>query len=122
VLSPLEQQVVDPDRIRVQAIAAPEGQVAPGMYWFKVLFETRSGRCCITAGEAQHLCQLNVDWVKRALINLAVQRGRGWLEDALVSRAGLMLHRCDAKEFSGRAADPIHSAIAELDEIGRGLG
>jgi hypothetical protein len=89
--------MADPDRIRVRALEA-HSAAAPGAHWFQVLFETRSGRCFITAGEARRLRELNPEWVKRALLNLAAKRGRGWLEDALVSTPGLMLHCSDADE------------------------
>src|SRR5688500_473412 len=98
--------MIDPDRIRVRAIDPPGALESAGLHWFQVLFEARSGRCCITGGEAQHLRQLNTAWVKRALLNLGARHGKGWLEDALVRSPGLLLHHSDAHEPWSRPARP----------------
>jgi hypothetical protein len=112
--------VIDPDRIRVTEITGRHERGANGLYWFLVLFETRSGRCFITVGEAQHLRELDADWVKRALLNLAITRGRGCLEDALVSQSGLMLHHSDAYEPLAAPPDQNPWSTVGVDETSGG--
>jgi hypothetical protein len=98
--------VIDPQRIRVEPLP-PSDSPGKGIHCFRVLFETRSGRCFITAGEAMRLRQLDAHWVKQALINLALHHGRVWLEDALLSDPGLILHHSDAYEpLAGAIGSP----------------
>jgi hypothetical protein len=97
----------DLDGIRVERIRRFGGVARSDLHWFQVLFGSRSGRCFISSTDAERLGELNVEWVKRALLNLAVRRGRGWLEDALLSSPGLRLRHSDASAPWGhRAPDP----------------
>jgi hypothetical protein len=114
--------MIDPERIRVQAITSPDEVCAPGLHWFHVVLETRTGRCFITSGEAQHLRQLSTDWVKQALLNLAEKRGRGWLEEALDRSPGLMLHHSDAYDPVGGATNPAAGTRVEVDSVVQDLG
>jgi hypothetical protein len=97
-VSPPNGAAIDPDRIRVEPLSRRAERIAPAVHCFQVLFGSRSGRCFITELEAEKLNDLNPAWVKRALLNLAARRGRGWLEDALVGGRGLRLNHTDALE------------------------
>jgi hypothetical protein len=113
--------VIDPKRVQVESICTSEDLAAGGLHWFQVFFETGSGRCFITAGEALRLRELNTDWVKRALLNLAAQYGSSWLELALSSSPGLLLHYADAHETwesKPASVDPVLEPdhIAESNE------
>lgn len=90
--------VVDPHHVHVESICSDADLASCGLHWFQVFFETGSGRCFITAGEARRLPQLNSDWVKRALVNLVAAYGSSWVEFALTSQPGLLLHYFDADE------------------------
>lgn len=108
--------MIDPDRIRVEPINPLDDRAGFARHWFRVLFETRSGRCFINPREAALIGELNPAWVKRALLNLALQRGRGWLEDELVSSPGLMLFHSDA-HYPGfvKGRGERMSAVAESE-------
>lgn len=84
----------------------PSGAHGEGLHWFRIEFAGGHGRCFITTGEAQHLHQLTTDWVKRALANLAAQRGWSWLEAAAASSPGLMLHHSDASDARAARGSP----------------
>jgi hypothetical protein len=88
----------DLHRVRVEPVSGPEEHTGDGLHWFRILFDNREGRCFITTGEALHLRQLTTEWVKRALLNLGVKNGHRWVEAALCSHEGLMLHHHDASE------------------------
>jgi len=109
--------VIDAGQDRLESI--PEDLARPGLHWFRVVFDSGSGRCGITTAEAQRLRQLNTDWVRRALLNLASRYGRPWLEDALRSRPGLLLRHSDASEpREGRGAS--ESRLVRRDQQLRG--
>jgi hypothetical protein len=108
--------VVDPRRVQVEAICSDEDLANAGLHWFQVFSETGSGRCFITAGEAERLRELNTDWVERALLNLAATYGTSWLEHALSSSPGLQLHYCDAHEPWKREMAAAESVL--LDKSG----
>lgn len=94
--------------------ARPRDPDVRGLHWFRVVFETGSGWCFITAGEAVRLRQLTVGWVERALSSLANQYGTSWLEHTLASSPGLLLHYTDAQEpregWQGRFSDAAAAA------------
>jgi hypothetical protein len=94
--------VSDLYRVRVEPASGPDELTGGGLHWFRVEFDNREGRCFITTGEALHLRQLTSDWVRRALLNLAVKNGHRWVESAVCSSPGLMLHHHDASEPSER--------------------
>jgi hypothetical protein len=81
--------VIDPRRIQVESICPDEDLANTGLHWFQVFFKTGSGRCFITAGEAQRLRPLSTAWVERALSNLARMYGTAWLEHTMTSNPGL---------------------------------
>jgi hypothetical protein len=85
-------------QIKVESISPPTGSRSDGLHWFRVDFPDCQGRCLITTGEAQHLRELTTDWVQRALVNLAEQRGCEWVRDTAGSSPGLILHHSDAGE------------------------
>jgi hypothetical protein len=98
--------VIDPKHIQIESICGCEELEVPGLHWFQVFFETGSGRCFITAGEARRLRELSTGWVKQALSNLAREYGSTWLEQALASSPGLLLHYSDAHEPWEAPGDP----------------
>lgn len=84
--------------LQVEAISAPVEAAGDRLHRFRVSFGERTGHCFITRGEALHLRQLTTEWVERALDNLAATHGEVWLERAVCTTPGLMLHHCDASE------------------------
>jgi hypothetical protein len=97
------RKAVEPGRdlgeLRVHTIAAPGGSHGERLHWFRIEFDNAEGRCFITTDEAQRLRQLTTDWVRRALENLAHQRGWPWLRETAAETPGLMLHCSDAGEL-----------------------
>lgn len=96
----------DLHRVSVERVSSPEELIGGGLHWFRIRLDHREGRCFITSGEALHLRQLSIDWVRRALLNLAEKHGHQWVEAAACSSPGLMLHHHDASEPAKRPRPP----------------
>lgn len=86
--------------LRIESIPPLPGSRGDGLHWFRIEFPDREGRCLITRGDAQHLRQLTLEWVGRALGNLAARYGWDWLEETACSTSGLILNHCDAADLS----------------------
>jgi hypothetical protein len=103
---------------RVEAVTDFD-QGGLGLHRFRVSLDGGSGDCFITAGEALRLSKLNTDWVRQALINLDNRYGSAWLEQALRSNPGLLLHHTDAREGRPRGSTDPGSGPAPITDPAR---